>query len=54
MFVYDKTFDPQEVVGHCDLISRFSDVALYFGTHLVFEHTSFTVCLRMARHLTLK
>ena len=29
MFAYDKTFDPEVVLGHCDLISRFSDFALY-------------------------
>ena len=29
MFVYDKTFDPKVVVGHCDLISWFTDFALY-------------------------
>ena len=31
--------------GHtsCDLISRFSDFALYLGTQLVYEHTSFTL-----------
>ena len=25
MFVYDKTFDPKEVLGHCDPIPWFSD-----------------------------
>ena len=25
MFAYDKTFDPKVVLGHCDLISQFSD-----------------------------
>ena len=29
MFAYDKSFDPEVVLGHCDLISRFSDFALY-------------------------
>ena len=54
MFVYDKTFDPKVVVGYCDLISWFSDFALYIGTQLVYDHTFFTVCLRIARPLTLK
>ena len=39
MFAYDKTFDPKVVLGHCDLISRYSDFALYLGTQLVYEHT---------------
>ena len=54
MFLYDKTFDPEVVLGHYDLISRFSDFALYLGTHLVYEHTVFMICLRMTRSLTLK
>ena len=37
MFAYDKTFDPEVVLGHCDLISRFSDFALYLDTQLVYE-----------------
>ena len=36
MFAYDKTFDPEVVLGHCDLISRFSDFALYLDTHSYF------------------
>ena len=47
MFAYDKTFDPKVVLGHYDIILRFSDFLLYLGTHLVNEHTSFTICLRM-------
>ena len=54
MFAYDKTFDPKVVLGHYDLISRFSDFDLYLGTQLVYEHTVFTICLRMTRPLTLK
>ena len=54
MFAYDKTFDPELVLGHCDLISRFSDFALYLGTKVVYEQTSLTLCLRMTRPLTLK
>ena len=54
MFAYDKTFDPKVVLGHYDLISRFSDFALYLGTQLVYEQTVFTICLRMTRHLTVK
>ena len=47
MFVYDKTFDPKVVLGHCDLITWFSDFAFYLGFLLVYEHISFTLCLRM-------
>ena len=35
MFAYVKTFDPKVVLGHYDLILRFSDFALYLGTQLV-------------------
>ena len=41
MFVYDKTFDPKVVLGHCDLVSWFSDFALYLDPQLVYFHTSF-------------
>ena len=54
MFAYDKTFDPKVVLVHYDLISRFSDFPLYLGTQLVYEHTSFTICLPMTRPLTVK
>ena len=54
MSEYDQTFDPNILIGHCDLISRFSDFALYLGTQMVYEQTSFKVCLRMTRPLTLK
>ena len=47
MSEYDQTFDPNILIGHCDLISRFSDFALYLGTQVVYEQTSFTLCLRM-------
>ena len=40
MSEYDQTFDPNILIGHCDLISRFSDFALYFGTQLVYEQTT--------------
>ena len=53
MSEYDQTFDPNILIGHCDLISRFSDFALYLSTQVVYEHTSFTLCLRMTRPLTL-
>ena len=53
-FAYDKTFDPEVVVGQYDLILRFSDFPLYLGTQLVYEHTSFTICLRTTRPLTVK
>ena len=54
MSEYDQTFDPNILIGHCDLISRFSDFALYLGTQVVYEQTSFTLCLRMTRPLTQK
>ena len=53
MSEYDQTFDPNILIGHCDLISRFSDFALYLGSQMVYEQTSFKVCLRMTRPLTL-
>ena len=34
MSVYDQTFDPNILIGHCGLISRFSDFALYLGTRV--------------------
>ena len=51
---YDQTFNPNILIGHYDLISWFSDFALYLGTQLVYDQTSFTLCLRMTRPLTLK
>ena len=42
MFAYDKTFDPEEVLGNCDLIARFSGFALYLDTQLVYFHTFFS------------
>ena len=54
MFVYDKTSDPKVVLGHCDLITWFSDFAFYLGFLLVYERISFTLYLRMRRPLTLK
>ena len=41
MFAYDNTFDPKVVPGHCDLILRFSDFALYLGTQLVNDYIVF-------------
>ena len=54
MFAYDKTFDTKVVLGQYDIISRFIDFPLYLGPQLVYEHTSFTICLRMTRPLTVK
>ena len=34
-----RPFDPEVVLGHCDLISRFSDFALYLDNQLVYFHT---------------
>ena len=36
MSEYDQTFDPNKLIGHCDLISRFSDFALYLDTQYIF------------------
>ena len=54
LFGCDKTFDPKVVIGHYDLISRFSDFPLYLGTQLVYEHTSYMIYLHMTRSLTVK
>ena len=43
MLAYDKTFDPEVVLGHCDLISRFSDSALHLVTQLEYFHTFFQI-----------
>ena len=43
MSEYDQAFDPNILIGHCDLISRFSDFALYLGTQMVYEQTSFSM-----------
>ena len=40
MSEYDQTFDPNILIGHCDLISRFSDFALYLGIQVVYGQTS--------------
>ena len=53
MSEYDQTFDPNILIGHCDLISRFSDFALYLSSQMVYEQTFFKVCLCMTRPLTL-
>ena len=41
MSEYDQAFDSDILIGHCDLISRFSDFALYLDTQLVYLHTFF-------------
>ena len=41
MFAYDQAFEPNILIGHCDLISRFSDFALYLDTQSVYFHTFF-------------
>ena len=38
---YDQTFNPNILIGHYDVISWFSDFALYLNTQLVFFLTSF-------------
>ena len=47
---YDQIFDPIVIIGHCDLISWYSD----YSTHLVYEPTSFTLSVSMTRSLTQK
>ena len=39
----DQAFDPNILIGHCDLISWFSDFALYLDTQLVYFHTFFQI-----------
>ena len=39
MSEYDQSFDPNTLIGHCGLISRFSDFALYLDTQLVYFRT---------------
>ena len=41
MSEYGLTFDLNKLIGHCDIISRFSNFALYLDTELVYFHTSF-------------
>ena len=36
-----RALTPYILIGHCDLISRFSDFALDLDTQLVYFHTSF-------------
>ena len=43
MSEYDQAFDPNILIGHCDLISRFIDFALYLDTQLVYFHTFFQI-----------
>ena len=39
-----RALTPNILIGHCDLISRFIDFALYLDTQLVYFHyTSFRV-----------
>ena len=40
---YDHTFDPNILIGHYDLISWFSDFAVYLNTEWVYDHFSFTL-----------
>ena len=54
MSEYEQTFDPNILIGHCDLISLFSDFALYLSTQMIYEQTSFKVYLHMTRPLTMK
>ena len=38
-----EAFDPNIPIGHCDLISRFSDFALYLDTQLIYFHDFFQI-----------
>ena len=49
MSEYDQAFDPNIVIGHCDLISRFCDFALYLDTQLVYFHTFFQIMSEYAQ-----
>ena len=53
MSEYGKTFDPNILIGHCDLISRISDFALYLDTQLVYFHTSSRSCVSVTRPVDL-
>ena len=52
MSEYDLTFDPNKLIDHCDIISRFSDFALYLDTQLVYFYTSFRLLVSKTRALT--
>ena len=43
MSEHNQAFDPNILIGHCDLISRFSDFALYLDTKLVYFHICFQI-----------
>ena len=43
MIEYDHAFDPNILLGQCDLISWFSDFALYLDTQLVYFHIFFQI-----------
>ena len=45
MSEYDHAFDPNILIIHCDLISRFSDFALYLDTQSVYFHTFFQIMI---------
>ena len=38
---YDKVFDPNVFIGHCDHITGLSDFALYLDNQLIYEYTAF-------------
>ena len=50
MSEYDQAFDPNILIGHCDLISWFSDFVLYLDTQLVYF--IFFQIMSMTRPLT--
>ena len=53
MSKYDKTFDPKVLIGQCELISRFSDFALYLPSrHLTSVRRQILVIFWSRRHIT--
>ena len=51
MSEHDQTFGPKAVVGPSDLISWFSDFALFLDTRLVHEQSYFLFLACMTRPL---
>ena len=47
-----RALTPYILIGHCDLITRLSDFALYLDTQLVYFHTFFRLWVSMTLPLT--
>ena len=52
MNVYDQTFNPNILIGLCDLISRFSDFALLHQGKEMYEHNALGYMLGLDLCLT--